>query len=192
MSIQDALRDFSEALSATAPERLRELSPGLGAPEILHTLSPLTQHPPGELVALYQWRDGYEPEAPSWPPMFLGWRPVRLAKAVEWNLRFREMDAENVRRYGPANAIGRSGWLGIFEQPGDLVLNADLDGVGPGGEVPIYRSYVKDLETRFVASSLADLIGAWTALLAAGATWDGNQWNVPTSVDRTLIAAAGY
>jgi hypothetical protein len=191
-AIRSALDEFARAIDTAAPELLTDLAPGLNPSGIATGLAPLTSEPPDELVALYQWQNGYAPDVGSWRDLFLGWRPVSLDRAVYWRLRFNEIRDENARRYGTNMDVDRSGWLGIFEQPGYIVLNADLNSVGPGGEVPIYRSYVKDLETRLVASSLAEVLDAWTALLGAGAAWDEGRWSVPRSADDSLLRASGH
>jgi hypothetical protein len=191
-AIREVLGDFTRAIGAAAPELFEVVAPGLGVPDVGDGLAPLTAEPPDELVALYQWRNGYAPEVGAWRPLFLGWMPVRLDRAVATRELLNGVREESARRYGSIVDVDRSGWLGIFEQTEDLVLNADLNDVGAGGTVPIYRSYVKDVETRLVANSLSELIDAWTAMLSAGVTWTGGRWDVPSSVDPSLITAAGY
>ncbi|MBZ5736915.1 hypothetical protein [Nocardioides mangrovi] len=111
---------------------------------------------------------------------------------MEWTLRRSELlkDFKQGREKFPGP--DRSRWLQVFVQESDYELCADLGAVGPGGTVQVYRAPVKDVGEKVVAESLSELLDAWTALLAAGASWDGAMWRVPQGTDPELVRAAGY
>jgi len=95
--VREALVAFTRAIETAAPEQFQLLAPGLSVDEISEGMSGLTSSPPDELVALYQWSNGYVPGPSPWLPLFLGWWPIPLEHGIERRERFNASTEESIR-----------------------------------------------------------------------------------------------
>ena len=189
MNLRLVLEVHDDELARRAPEVRAALHHGI-APETtaaaLEAADP-PRRPSADLLTWFAWHNGGDYRK----PVFGGWWFMPIEAALK--------HADDSRAW----TLGcLSGAVPICYQDGPGTLWVPNDAPGGTSEVWLERPGDDGREPERVASCLAELVAAWTALLRLGLTWEddskaphlGKVWTAPhdTPLPPDLLAQAGY